>query len=357
MYLEPLIIYSWKKEQNDLVKELSEAGDIILGGDMRADAPGHSAKYGSYTMMDLQSNLIIDIQLVQSNKVGGCNHMEKEGLKRSLEWLEAHDLRLDCIVTGRHPRIQKFLKEQNITQYYDVWQLEKGLSKKLERISKDKDCQLVKKWHHSIRNHLYWTASSSTSGPERVAKWKSLLNHIQDVHIHDDQAYPKCEHPIRASKDRSKWFKPGTKALYKVEKLLTNKRVLKHVEKLSPHYQTSSLESFHSVILRFAPKSVVFPFMGMLCRLYLAAMHFNENSNRPQATTLSGKPMYRLLFPKAKKDLYTTKQQSSNETCCYIFKLMTLLFEEVFPDPIPYMEELQKIKVPESLSAQFLNPT
>ncbi|RXN16500.1 hypothetical protein ROHU_027486 [Labeo rohita] len=349
MYLEPLIIHKWKKEQEDLVKNLCEADKVIIGGKMRADSPGHSAKYGSYTTMDLQNNLIIDIQLVQSKEVGGSYHMEKEGLKRSLEWLEACGVRLDCIVTNRHPQIQKFLKERNVTQYYDVWHLEKGLSKKLEQIARDKDCSIVKKWQHSIRNHLYWTAASSTSRKEKIAKWKSLINHIQDIHIHDDPSYPKCEHPHRVSKDSSKWFKPGTKALYKVEKLLTNKRVLKDVAKLSAHYQISSLEAFHSIILRFARKSVVFPFLGMLCRLYLAGMHFNENSNRPKAKTSSGKPMYRLLFPKAKQRLYITKPLTTNPTYCYVYNLMTLLFEKVLPDPLPYMEELHKITVPDSL--------
>jgi hypothetical protein len=32
---------------------------------MRADSLGHCAKFGSYTMMDLRSKRIIDIQLVQ----------------------------------------------------------------------------------------------------------------------------------------------------------------------------------------------------------------------------------------------------------------------------------------------------
>lgn len=36
MYLEPLIIYKWKKEQVDLVKDLCEADKVIIGGDMRA---------------------------------------------------------------------------------------------------------------------------------------------------------------------------------------------------------------------------------------------------------------------------------------------------------------------------------
>uniref|UniRef100_A0AAV2LZS8 Uncharacterized protein n=1 Tax=Knipowitschia caucasica TaxID=637954 RepID=A0AAV2LZS8_KNICA len=55
---------------------------------MRADSPGHSAKYGSYTMMDLKSNKVVDIQLVQSNEVGNSVRMEKEGLVRSLTMLE-----------------------------------------------------------------------------------------------------------------------------------------------------------------------------------------------------------------------------------------------------------------------------
>ena len=53
--------------------------------------------------------------------------MEKEGLKRSLALLEERGVTLDCIVTDRHPIIQKFLRETNITQYYDVWHMEKGI--------------------------------------------------------------------------------------------------------------------------------------------------------------------------------------------------------------------------------------
>lgn len=63
----------------------------------------------------------------QSNEVGGSYHMEKEGLKRSLALLEARGVALDSIVTDRHPQIQKFLREAKVTQYYDVWHMEKGI--------------------------------------------------------------------------------------------------------------------------------------------------------------------------------------------------------------------------------------
>ena len=52
--------------------------------------------------------------------------MEKEGLKRCLDHLEANGFKADYIVTDRHPQIQKYLRERNITQFYDVWHFEKG---------------------------------------------------------------------------------------------------------------------------------------------------------------------------------------------------------------------------------------
>ncbi|XP_034722579.1 uncharacterized protein LOC117941677 isoform X1 [Etheostoma cragini] len=336
---------------------LSQAKSVIIRGDMRVDSPGHSAKYGSYTMMDVQTTEIADIQLVQSNEVGGSSNMEKEGLMRSLDLLHGSGVKLDCIITDRHPQIRKFLRERKISHYYDVWHVAKGLSKKLQQLGKDKDCALVKKWHKSIVNHLYWCATSSVSGPEKVAKWKSLLNHIQDVHIHSDPAFPKCVHPPKASKDHSKWFQPGTSALNRLERVLTNKRYLTDVEKLSHHFQTSTVESFHSVIQRFAPKNVVFPFIGMLCRLYLAAMHFNENADCPQWKTEKGKLMYRLLFPKAKRGGYTVKQVKTEPTICYVLDLMQLVFEEIIHDPIPYLEAVQQLPVPQDLCAQLDRPS
>ncbi|XP_031429046.1 uncharacterized protein LOC105898184 isoform X2 [Clupea harengus] len=356
LYIEPAIVHSWKTAQDGMLDQLCQQQKVILGGDLRADSPGHCAKFGSYTVMDLTTNTVIDLQLVQSNEVGGSYHMEKEGLKRSLALLEARGVTLDSIVTDRHPQIQKFLREANITHYYDVLHMEKGLSKKLEKTSQNKECEKLKKWLCSIKNHIYWTAATSTSGPERVAKWTSILNHVQDIHSHEDPVFPQCLHPRRTSRDKSKWLTAGTPAFCRLEKVLSSKKVLKDVEKLSPHYQTSSLESFHSVILRFAPKNGVFPFLGMLCRLYLAALHFNENAGRPQATSSAGEPLFRVNFPKYKKGECTAKPVKVDPTFHYVDNLLDLIFQKVFQDPAPYVNEVLKIPIPEDLSAKYAKP-
>ncbi|KAK9958119.1 hypothetical protein ABG768_012293 [Culter alburnus] len=282
--------------------------------------------------------------------------MEKEGLKRSLDLLRAHSVTFDSIVTDRHPQVQKFLREANITHYYDVWHIEKGLSKKLLKISQSKDCEKLQKWLCSIKNHIYWTAASSSSAQERVAKWTSILNHVQDIHTHEDPVFPQCLHPQRTSRDKSKWLRAGTPAFCRLEKVLTNKGILKDVQKLSPHHQTSSMEAFHSVILRFAPKNVVFSFLGMLCRLYLAALHFNENAGRPQATTAAGEPQFKVNFPKYKKGQCTAKPVKADPTFHYVENLLNLMFEKVVIDPTPYVDEVLQICIPEDFTAQFQKP-
>ena len=65
-YLHPAIHVIWEKNQILLLSKLKEKQQgLVIGGDGRSDSPGHSAKYGSYSMLELNLNKIVDIQLVQ----------------------------------------------------------------------------------------------------------------------------------------------------------------------------------------------------------------------------------------------------------------------------------------------------
>ncbi|KAG7470405.1 hypothetical protein JOB18_002716 [Solea senegalensis] len=46
------------------------------------------------------------------------------------------------------------------------------------------------KWLCDVKKHINWTAASSTSVPERTAKWSSILNHVQDIHTHKTRFLP-----------------------------------------------------------------------------------------------------------------------------------------------------------------------
>ena len=62
--LIPTILSVWKRCQQQLFAKLPPR-PLALGGDATMDSPGHSAKYGSYSLMDVFTNKILDLQLVQ----------------------------------------------------------------------------------------------------------------------------------------------------------------------------------------------------------------------------------------------------------------------------------------------------
>ena len=52
----------------------------------------------------------------------------------------------------------------------------------------------------------------------------------------------------------------------------------------------------------------------LLFRLLLAALHYNENSDRLQAVTKEGKPCYSIRFPKHKKGEYSVRKEKTAAT-------------------------------------------
>ena len=62
----------WKQEQVKLFQILKERSTKVqnrstipaIAGDGQCDRPGHSAKFGSYTLLELNLNKILDYKLV-----------------------------------------------------------------------------------------------------------------------------------------------------------------------------------------------------------------------------------------------------------------------------------------------------
>ena len=143
-FLFPAIYKTWNMYHEALVAMLqSDNSTLVLGGDGRADSPGHSAKYGKYTLMELSHNIILDIQLVQviitlhnfnlflfiqSNEVGGSYYMELEGLKRGIMELEQYGLTIGTLVTDWNAQIAKWVRNElpSTIHLFDVWHLAIG---------------------------------------------------------------------------------------------------------------------------------------------------------------------------------------------------------------------------------------
>ncbi|XP_062570614.1 uncharacterized protein LOC134232645 [Saccostrea cucullata] len=114
----------------------------------------------------------------------------------------------------------------------------------------------IRPWIKSIVNHTYWVAASSgNNGQMKVDKWKSISNHLINVHEHDSEVFPRCEHgQLIEPRD---WMQQGSRYHKMVKDVVESPYLLRDLPKLSPVYQTYGLEVFHSVVNHFAPKSCV----------------------------------------------------------------------------------------------------
>lgn len=64
----------------------------------------------------------------QCNEVKGSTHMELEGLKRGVNFLEERGIAVESIITDRHVQVRKYMRVDNPekTHLFDVFHVAKG---------------------------------------------------------------------------------------------------------------------------------------------------------------------------------------------------------------------------------------
>uniref|UniRef100_A0A8C6TKS8 Transposase n=1 Tax=Neogobius melanostomus TaxID=47308 RepID=A0A8C6TKS8_9GOBI len=320
----PTITKTWINERNAVLTDLASQ-EVVLCGDGRCDSPGHSAKYCTYTFLDAQSNKVVDFKVVSVTQVSNSNAMELHGFKEALKTIEEDGVQVSTISTDRHPQIVKEMRINNPEKFheFDPWHVAKGVSKKLTAEAKRRSCEDLGAWIPSIINHLWWCAQNCAEDAVLLKeKWVSVIHHVTNRHDWPgNRHYHCCDHePL------------STLALYKVEKLIVNKRVLSDVAKLSSYHQTENIR--FQICGDDVP--LLFP---ILTRLYI--VFFFAGTSWQQCTKmrmLKGNK----LFLKGK--LYSER---------YAAALMRLVFDEVFPDPSKFVAQLKTVPVPKHLCAEF----
>ena len=197
-YLFPVINEVWEKEQDTVFNDL-EGKDLWLSGDGRCDSPGHNAKYGTYTMIDQNTDKIVDFKVVQVSEVTSSNAMEREGFARCMENIQDKGANVKVVATDRHVSIKADMKRNypDVDHQFDVWHLAKSVTKKLTEKAKKKDCGDLFPWIKSVSNHLWWCADTCNGDKELLReKWISIVHHTANIHAWDSaDHYHECPHP------------------------------------------------------------------------------------------------------------------------------------------------------------------
>ncbi|KAG1674497.1 hypothetical protein GQR58_015057 [Nymphon striatum] len=155
-YLQPAVSSVWEEEMATIDADIKARGGIINVGDGNAASPGHSANFGTYTLLETATKKVLQIELVsiswsfiilfqtfvgllqmvsvgmmslQGTEVSSSNAMEKEELVRAMKAIQQRGLKVKEITTDRHTSIRKYLweKHQDVKHSLDVWHVAKDL--------------------------------------------------------------------------------------------------------------------------------------------------------------------------------------------------------------------------------------
>ena len=127
---------------------------MLLAGDGRCDSPGSSAKYCTYSLMDLDTNTILHMETVDKREVSlQSPSMERTAVIRALKHLEDNGITAGELVTDASSAFQKMLGMYNhfrrrvtyfdtlatdhptIHHSMDIWHKAKKLKKALTEVS------------------------------------------------------------------------------------------------------------------------------------------------------------------------------------------------------------------------------
>lgn len=83
--------------------------NVVLAGDGRCDSPGSSAKFCTYSVMEIESGVILHVETVDKREVDlQSPNMERKAFRRSMEFLLS---KIKCteIITDASSSIRKDL--------------------------------------------------------------------------------------------------------------------------------------------------------------------------------------------------------------------------------------------------------
>ena len=75
--LFPVVNRFYKMLREKIYEGCSNAVTNHFSGNGRCDSPGYSAKYGTYSLMNTEMNMVIDFQVVHVSQVDNSNQMGK----------------------------------------------------------------------------------------------------------------------------------------------------------------------------------------------------------------------------------------------------------------------------------------
>ena len=143
----------------------------------------------------------------------------------------------------------------------------------------------------------------------------------------------------------------GSPAHVALEEVVTNKKLMKDIAKLTEFHHTGELESYHSLMTKYAPKREHFCYNGMVARTQLVVLDHNANVSRSQAEVKKGsnqgEKRFKIVCSKQRKN-WVAKEIKVPKSYSYVEGMM---------NDVILCKKGKKIKYKPKIQAKCIAPT
>ena len=115
-------------------------GKIDLLGDGWCNSPSYNTNYGTYTVMNKQTAMIMDVHVSHVGVASNSERMELDCLKNVLQRFYDNVINISSLTTDRDKEVRSFLRKnwKDIRHQFDVWHFAKNIKRHLLKASKKK---------------------------------------------------------------------------------------------------------------------------------------------------------------------------------------------------------------------------
>ncbi|CAG0895179.1 unnamed protein product [Cyprideis torosa] len=193
---------AYEIQQQELIEDLRQRERIDLAGDGRYSAPGYSAKYCTYSLMDDATKKVVHTEVLQCSESTSSVAMENDACQAALRWAKStFGKSPTSVCTDRHKGIQKMMKKKypKVNHIFDAWHMQKSLGKALGRVGIRGGQRELQTWARHLTNHLLWSIRNCGGSYSKLLHiWSSCLRHVVNDHnecyhgeLPDDEVRPK----------------------------------------------------------------------------------------------------------------------------------------------------------------------
>lgn len=175
----------------------------------------------------------------------------------------------------------------DIKHQFDMWNANKVIKKKLQKVFKKCDCAGISAWIRSTANHFWWCYANCKVNPIHLKeKYASFLYHVVNKHDWKDATiYQSCQHGDLTKLDKLKivWLIECSPVHVVLEGIVNSKDLLTDLVYLIDFSHTGGVEIYHSLCNKFCSRRLHFDWHGIVAQRLWAVLDFKSGSQCIQA--------------------------------------------------------------------------